>query len=190
MANSGCCESAGVPAVAITIYVVARQWYCSQGGERLAGPPGLCVSLGAPIAEDGCYALVVGHRNYGDAVVYESNTAYECFCPLGPWREVGRLCNIRGFRLLLDAASQATLDRLPVHGFVDLLSPHPHYRFMFALQPSPDVVYLRVAAGRMPAGFSAIYRLYGVSRADLWWSAGAFDYLGIMSYDEADAVCV
>ena len=171
-------------AIVSTVYLLPRQSYCLSGDDRVTGPAGLSHYLGRPCSEDGCYAVCLDGDNVLNALVYETNQAYECFCPVCQWFELGRLWDVRGFRLLAEKEYARGRDEaIPFWDFVSA----GHYRLMYAMQAAPTVVYIRLRASRMPETFYVVYRVYGTATKDLWWTAGSYTYLGVLSAEDADA---
>ena len=40
----------------------------------------------------------------------------------------------------------------------------------------------------MPEHFYVVYRIYGIVSKDDWWSGQGYSYLGVLSYDAANAI--
>ena len=168
-------------AVVLTVYVFPRLWYIHDG-ERFPGPPGLREFNVSPIAEDGTYAAVVTEEDRLQAIVYASDGAYECFNPGGPWRAVGRLCDIPGVMLFARLFGGIRVENV---NFWHELSGG-YYRTMFVMQAGTTVFYSRIRADRMPDHFFVVYRLYGIAAVADWWQSAGVSYEGTMSYEEAN----
>ena len=169
--------------VVSTVYVMPAQVFRSDAG-LLFGPPGVLNYLGVPCGEAGCYGIALcDNDNVARAKVYESKQSYECFSPAGPWVYVGEVPTIRGFMLLLEKEFQYGRDSSM--SLWDFFSLGCH-RIMYAMQASPTSFYLRVRAPRMPDGFYAVYRIFGIETILSWWQASGYSFVGIMSYEEAD----
>ena len=169
-----------------TIYVFARQWFAVPGEGRVAGPPGLSTYVGPPCGEDGCYAVARISENVAEWIVYETDQSYECFCPMGKWRERGVLRYQSAFQRLLEKEHLCGRDvSIPYPSFLS----GGHYRVMYAWQASDTAFYAWVRSDRMPESFYAVYRLYGIEYLIDWWRSRSFLYMGTMPRDEAMASC-
>ena len=171
--------------VSPTIYIFPRQWFV-LGSERFAGPPGLSTFDIPVCGESGTYAVVEAGTDYLEAVVYESDCAYDCFHPAGPWHRAGRLCDIRGVQILRTLAYYAM--REPTIHFRFTLSAKI-YRTMHVVQGRRAGMYLRLQAPRMPGNVFAIYMLHGISDIDAWWHAGGYSYVGFRSWSQLEHLC-
>ena len=61
------------------------------------------------------------------------------------------------------------------------------YRQMHVVQSAPAAIYVRLRTEDMPRYFGVVYRLRGAATVREWTGASAYEYMGTMTYDEADA---
>ena len=168
-------------AVHLTVYLFPRQLFGRGSGDLTPGPPGLsCCFPGGPMVETGTYAAVVDPSNVlWQAIVYESDVAFDCFYPDASWRwrPVGRLASIDGF-----------IDALPVDQSVDFFAALTRgvYLTMHVLKAGPGLIYLRIRSDRMPSSCHVVYRVFGIDAAADWYRGDSYRYDGIMSHDEAN----
>ena len=160
-----------------TIYVFPRLWF-AMDRERFVGPAGLYWLDLEPCGEDGTYAAVVTGTDPLQATVYESTISYDCFSPAGPWRRVGRLCDIRGVQILMGKDRYLGLsgnDQL-----FDFITNRAcrHMRCVYTYRAG---FYLRVDVRRCDS--FAIYRLSGIASIDEWWHAAGYAFAGVLTFE-------